>query len=184
MITPPAWFPVLESNQGALSLFALLLAIVLALWEQHRAHKAQELAAKMAVETARHLREEEIVDALALIEGLTRAFYPPRNFDDPPAHFSELRRTLPLQSALLRGCALANAKRPELAMALLTAALLAEDVLALGDEEAWMREESALRARLGQITRDIQSSRFDYLRGAAHRLRSLNEQEAPRGQTP
>ncbi|MGQ2989502.1 MAG: hypothetical protein ACT6RD_03425 [Brevundimonas sp.] len=39
---PPEWFPVLEANQGAISLAALVIALVFAIIEHRRANRAAE----------------------------------------------------------------------------------------------------------------------------------------------
>lgn len=98
------WFPVLEANQGALTLAALVLALVLALWEQRRAN-----------EQGRKELKRELQQVMELISGVTRDVRSIKTFDD-------VRLIIPALAQVLRGLAAAQARRPSLALSLLRTA--------------------------------------------------------------
>jgi hypothetical protein len=59
------WFPVLEANQGTITLLALFLALSVALWEHHQGRIAREDAQTAGMEDALH-RLLSLISALRM----------------------------------------------------------------------------------------------------------------------
>lgn len=125
------WFPVFETNQGTLSLIALVIALVAFLFEFHRAN-TQQLRE----------REQEIEDAVALIEELEETVA------DAAIDIEWDHQQLPVIAAALRSASAANAKKPILSLALLHAARIADEALNLHDDDS-LRDE--MQAHLSAI---------------------------------
>lgn len=60
--TVNAWFPILEDNQGFLSLVALILALIFALLEQWRANRADRRQLERTLKVA-----DEVLNAVAIL---------------------------------------------------------------------------------------------------------------------
>jgi hypothetical protein len=136
------WLPMLEANQGLLSLLALSLAIGLALWEQHRANKS--LA---------QWREERAAFALKLINNLFLSLG-----NAKPDDVQSWKPLLHGQSALLRSCGQAWVDQPMVADALFAAASVADD--ALDSLRDWPARRPPLLQRLDAILEALRSRRY------------------------
>ena len=102
------WFPLLEANQGTLTLLALAFAIGWGLWEQHRANTAEEKRQRRAITSA---------DEIIRLTGNMLHRWQERNLS-----FSVVRERLCFTADALRDFASANASMPMLAITVLRAA--------------------------------------------------------------
>jgi hypothetical protein len=121
MIQP--WSPVLEANQGTLSVAALGIALGAFIWELYRAN-------------TQHLREQEqeIQEAITLIEDLEQ--YVLEAPEGPPWEPHETGiEEVAIMATALRALAAAHVKKPTVSLPLLRAAHLAEYIQKLSQTE-------------------------------------------------
>lgn len=145
------WWPPLEANQGAISILALVVALVAFVVELHRANTQRQ----------REL-EQEIEEAIFLIEDLEDIL-----FDDSlEAEFGDQHvKTI---ADALRSLAVAHVKKPTLAMPLLSAARIADDISRMDSKEA-RAEADELADQLSSLKSFAESALADATRRIVRR---------------
>ncbi|MGE0530563.1 MAG: hypothetical protein AB7G40_02510 [Hyphomonadaceae bacterium] len=121
MIQP--WSPILEANQGTLSVVALALALGAFIWELYRAN-------------TQHLREQEqeIQEAITLIEDLEQYALEAADGPEWQPHETGIDE-MAIMATAMRALAAAHVKKPTVSLPLLRAAHLAEYIQKLSQDE-------------------------------------------------
>ncbi|MCX7360129.1 MAG: hypothetical protein NT015_18565 [Alphaproteobacteria bacterium] len=151
-MAPTPWLPMLEANQGAISIVALILALVAFLIEQYRANTQQ-------------LRENEreIEDAITLVEDLEEAIEGASITNSYRAH-----QELSVLAPALRGAAVAHVKKPILSLELMRCAQIADRALSYSADEL-RRECAELEDDLAEAKTRIEEALIEAKKRILHR---------------
>lgn len=129
------WFPTLESNQGTISVAALVLALVAFVVELYRANTQRRRDA-----------EQEIEEAIIVIENLEELIEGADEYGWVEGDINEVE----ILASALRALAAAHVRKPTISLPLLRAAQIADSVASLTSAEL-RKEVDELFDKLGYL---------------------------------